>query len=774
VVCTGGFWGHFTGLFSGHSGHSTLGRRGSYYDASSADRSGTLADLVSSGSDPAILWGDEVLGYHLVNVSLHATAACLFATVLRRIRPGSGESNSRWQTGWLAASVFALHPVCVESVAWISEQKNTLSLVFYLLAALAHFRFDRDRRATSYVLALVLFVFALLSKSVTATLPAALLLFFYWQRGKLAWKRDVFPLLPWFAIGIGAGLFTAWVEHHYIGAWGAAYELTLLQRCFLAGRVTWFYLSKLLWPTNLIFIYPRWQVETTVGWSLWAVGFVAVIGGLWRGRKVSRAPLVAVLFFTGSLFPALGFFNVYPFIFSYVADHWQYLPCLGIIALAVYGMAGVAERLVERLPGPQRGVGRLAATALAVLLLALLFSLTWRQAGIYRNVETLYADTLAKNPACWLAHNNLGLSLMEAGSLTESIAHLEEAIRLKPDGADAYNNLGNALSKIPGHALESIAAFEQALRYYPDMAEAHSNLGWALINSPDRLQEGIAHLRIAVRLRPEFFRARNSLGIGLTKMPGRLPEAMAEFETALLYDPDYVASRINLGNALVTAGRFPEAIAQLERAWQTDPENPQIHYNLGTAFARAGKPVEAAAAFERSLKLQPANAEVENNLANVLAELGRDSDSISHYRAALQVDPNSAKTHFNLALALRAVGDGSEAIAHFRESLRLAPEVPEIWNALGSFLFRLGKLSDAAIAYREAVGLRSESALFQNNLGIALTENRQFEEAITHLRIAVQLEPGFADAHHNLGVALQQAGRTEEAAAEFKASGRKP
>ncbi|HEY5227264.1 MAG TPA: hypothetical protein VIJ19_01930, partial [Opitutaceae bacterium] len=255
-------------------------------------------------------WGDRVVGYHLANVALHALAAILFAVVLARIRTGSGAAARPGPGEWLAAGLFALHPVCAESVAWISEQKNTLSLVFYLLSAIAYLRFDRERSRGFYALGLGLFVLALLSKSVTATLPAALLLVLAWRRGRLGWRRDVLPLAPWLAIGVASGLFTAWVERFYIGARGQAYDLGLLERVFLAGRVVWFYLGKLLWPADLAFIYPHWRVAATFTWSLGFLAVVAAAAILGRLRARTAAPLVAFLFFVGSLLPALGFFNV--------------------------------------------------------------------------------------------------------------------------------------------------------------------------------------------------------------------------------------------------------------------------------------------------------------------------------------------------------------------------------------------------------------------------------------------------------------------------------
>jgi tetratricopeptide (TPR) repeat protein len=720
------------------------------------------------------LWGDSVLGYHSINIGLHATAACLFALLLGRVRPGTDGPCRRPGTEWLAAAVFALHPVCVESVAWISEQKNTLSLVFYLLAALAYLRFDRDRKWGWYALALGLFMLALLSKSVTATLPGALLLVQFWRRGRLSWRRNIVPLLPWFIIGAGAGLFTAWVEQNYIGARGQAYGLNLIERCFLAGRAVWFYLDKLVWPADLTFIYPRWQVAFDWQWSLGCLGLAATVGALWKLRRWSRAPLIALLLFVGSLFPALGFFNVYPFIFSYVADHWQYLPCLGMIALATESAAGLARRLVQRSSGVRRVVAGCTIAAAASGGLAVLFILTWRQCGLYRDVETLYSDTLAKNPGCWMAHNNLGERLSDAGSLPAAIAHFEQAIRLKPDCSDAHNNLGNALSKIPGRSTDAISELETALRLEPGMAQAHSNLGWVLINAPGRLTEGIAHLKTALELNPDYAETHYSLGVAYAKMPGRLPEAISEYEEAVRLKPDYADARNNLGNALVAADRISEAIVQLEWTLRIHPDDPKVCYNLGTALARAGRAPDAVVAFERALQIQPDNPDAHNNLGNVLTQLGRGPEAIAHYRAALRLDPNSLAAHVNLGRALRNVGDGQEAIGQFREALHLSPGSAEIWNSMGSVFFRLERHQEAMAAYEEAVRLQPGSAFFHNNLGIALTGAGRLDEAIVQLRTALQLAPGFADAHYNLAVALLQAGRTDEAAAEFTASGRAP
>jgi protein O-mannosyl-transferase len=319
------------------------------------------------------LWGDATLGYHLVNIAWHALAAILVAMILRRLAiPGAH----------LAAAVFALHPVCVESVAWITEQKNTLSAVFYLGAALLYVHFDLSRRKRFYFLALGLFGAALLCKTVTATLPGALLVIFWWQRGRLSWRRDVLPLAPFFALGAAAGVFTAWIERTMIGAEGARFAISAPERFLIAGRAVWFYLGKLVWPADLLFIYPRWHLDATAwGQYLYPAAALLWAAALWALRRRWRGPLAGSLYFAGTLFPALGFFNVYPFLFSFVADHFQYLATLGIITVASSGAALLLARCRSR--------QRLIGYGVCLALVATLGALTWRQSRMYNNLEAL-------------------------------------------------------------------------------------------------------------------------------------------------------------------------------------------------------------------------------------------------------------------------------------------------------------------------------------------------------------------------------------------------
>jgi tetratricopeptide (TPR) repeat protein len=559
------------------------------------------------------IWGDAVLGYHLMNVALHALAACLVVRIARRLSlPGA----------LLAGFVFALHPVCVEAVAWISEQKSTLSGVFYLAAALTYLHFDQTRRKSRYFVAFGLFLLALMSKTVTATLPAALLVVFWWQRGRIEGKRDVLPLVPWFAAGAGAGLFTAWVESspRLIGAEGAHYALSLLDRVLLAGRVPWFYAWKVLWPSNLMFIYPRWKMDAGEWWQyLFPLGMagVAVVFGLLARRN--RGPLAGFLFFAGTLFPVLGFLNVYPFRYSYVADHFQYLAALGIIVPVASGLTELARRISP---------GRIWAIALPAVLLTALGAATWQQSGLYRDYETLFRGTLARNPNSALLHNNLGVELMRTpGRVPEAQTEFEAAVRLEPDNAEYHDNLGLALAAMPGRLPDAIAEYQTALRISPGFEPAHLNLGLAWMAMPGRQEDAIAEYRKAIagyrktqRSAPNFWQPHLNLGIAYAQIPGREADAIAEYQAALRIKPDAELAHFQLGNAFHKMGRLEEAMAEYRTALQLKPDATDARYELAYALAEIpGRVPEAIAECRELLRISPNDGPGQELMASLLA-----------------------------------------------------------------------------------------------------------------------------------------------------------
>ena len=714
------------------------------------------------------LWGDHPLGYHLVTLLLHAGSAVLFALVLRRLF-ASDRAGPDAGIAWLAALLFALHPVHVESVAWITEQKNTLSLVFYLIAAAVYLRFDETRRPRTYVAALALFVLSLGCKTVTATLPAALLVIFWWKRGRLDWRRDVLPLLPWLALGAAAGLFSSWVEQTYVGAQGVDFSLPAIGRALVAGRAIWFYAGKLVWPFGLNFVYPRWTVDAAVWWQwLFPLGVLAVGAALWALRRRTRGPLAAFLFFVGSLFPVLGFVNLYGARYSWVWDHWQYLPDLGLLALIAAGLTAGWRRAALRL----RWLGPGLVAALAVLLGAL----TWAHCGMFHDDQTLYRATLARNPGCSLAHNNLGLVWSKMpGRLKDAIAEYEETLRLQPDYAGAHNNLGLAWSQMPGRLKDAIAQYKEALRLQPDSAEAHNNLGNAWAQVPGRLKDAIAQYVEALRLQPDSVEAHNNLGLVWAKMPGRLKDAIAQYEEALRLQPDYVEAHNNLG--LVWAkmpGRLKDAIAQYEEALRLKPDSAEAHNNLGVVWSKMpGRRKDAAAQYEEALRLKPDYAEAHNNLGLVWSQMpGRLNDAIAQYEEALRLKPDSVEAHNNLGNAWAQVpGRLKDAIAQYEEALRLQPDSVEAHYNLGNAWSQIpGGLNDAIAQYEAALRLQPDSAETHNNLGVVWSKMPgRLNDAIAQYEEALRLQPDSAEAHINLGNAWAQVpGRLKDAIAQYE------
>ncbi|HVN04810.1 MAG TPA: tetratricopeptide repeat protein [Bryobacteraceae bacterium] len=680
------------------------------------------------------MWGDAVLGYHLTNVLLHAASACLVVLIVRRLTlPGA----------WLAGMLFALHPVCVEAVAWITEQKSALSGVFYLAAALVYLRFDQSRRRSHYFLALVLFVLALLSKTVTATLPAALLVVFWWRRGRIDLRRDVLHLAPWLVLGAAAGLFTAWVERTYIGAKGAAFALSFAARVLLAGRVIWFYAAKLLWPVDLTFTYPHWTIDTGTWWQyLFPAGVLAVAIGLAVLARKHRGPLAAFLIFVGTLFPVLGFLNVYPFRFSYVADHFQYLASLALIVPAASVLTS--------------GLGRRSTMLVPAILLLVLGVLTWRQSGDYRDAETLYRATLARNPASWMAHTNLGVVLADTPSkLLEAIGEYRAALRLNPDDAQTHADLANALARTPGGLSEAVDQYRAALRLKPESVQTHSDLGVVLSQMPGRLPDAVAEFRAALRLNPNFAEAHHNLGVALTQMPGRMPDAIAEFQAALRIDPDYADARENLARTLAqTPGRAPEAIQTYEATLQTNPDDPEAHNNLGVALAQTpGRLSEAIAQFQAALSIRPDWADAHTNLGNALSQVpGRMPDAIAELQAALRLKPNDAEAHNDLGVALGQTGRMADAIVEFRAALRVDPNyVAAHLNLANALVQSPGHSQEAIAEYKEALRLKPDDAQAHNGLGVALAQTPgRMQDAIAEFQAALRLQPDYPEAHTNL------------------------
>jgi len=573
------------------------------------------------------LWGLNPTGYHWVNLVLHVANALLVSLVLARLKvPGA----------WLAGAIFALHPVQVESVAWITERKNVLMGFFFLLTLLAWIAFVDGRTKRPwlfYGLALILYVLALSAKTTACTLPAALFLILWLQRAPITWKR-VLQIVPFLVLGIAMGLLAMWWERYHQGTSRAVFTfLSPIERVLVASRAVWFYLSKLFWPSNLTFIYPRWDIAPAdlVDYT-WLLAGVITCGAIYFLRRyLGRSIEVAAGFFVATLSPVLGFIMLYTFRYTFVADHYQYLACIGPIALLSAGLVNLGGRFKN---------GRTIVVSAALCLVAVLGTLTWRQAAMYGDVDTLWRTTLARNAACWMAHNNLGIALFGKGQLDEAIAHYRRTLEMQPNFWDADYNLGTALLA-KGHVDEAIFYCEKAAKMQPNDPDTHVAFANALLQKK-RIDDAIAHYQKAVAIRPDYFLARFGLSHALLEK-GNFDAAIEHSQAASLIQPNNADCQTILAIALDEKGRSAEAIQHYEKALKISPQSVSALNNLAWLLAAGSNSslrngARAVQLAEQANQLSGGtNSLVLRTLAAAYAEAGEFGKAVETANAAIRV-----------------------------------------------------------------------------------------------------------------------------------------
>jgi Flp pilus assembly protein TadD len=575
------------------------------------------------------LWGLHPLGYHIVNVLLHSANALLVWLVLKRLAlPGT----------WLAAAIFALHPVQVETVAWITELKNTESTFFYLLALLAWMKFAGTNSQRFYTLTFLLYALALFGKTTACTLPAVMLLVLWWKREPISRQRWL-QVVPFLAAGLAMGLLSIWWEKH-LGNYQPRYglEFSPVERLLIATRAVWFYAGKLLWPVNLAFSYPRWNLNPSDPWQyLWAMGCALVAVCLWLGRHaLGRGPVAAIVFFVVVLSPMLGFIPLFTFYYTFVADHYQYLACVGPIALSAAVLTHFSQKWRINLSARYAG---------ALVFLLTLAVLTWRQACVYQDLGTLWRDTVAKNPDSWLAHNNLGIYLYREGHRKEAIDHYHKAIKINPDRSDAYYELG------------------------------------AVLGDEGRWDEAIENYRKAIQLNPDYAFALNNLGNALVAR-GQLDEAIQSYRRAVQLAPTYSTALNNLGVALAANGEFDEAIQSYRRAIQSNPRNSEPRVNLGLTLGELGRTREAAEQYRAALQLNPNLTTALNNLAWALAT--SPDDQFRNGTEAVRLAGHACElTHYTQPWFLGTLGAAYAETGRFPEAVAMAEKAGQIATATG-------------------------------------------------------------------------------------------
>ncbi len=654
------------------------------------------------------LWGLDPRGYHATNMLLHAAAAVLLWRLLSRLAmPGA----------WLAAAIFAVHPIQVESVAWITERKNVLSAALALGSLLAYLRFAPPEQAAigprgaaapprwrCYGLALALYVAALLSKTVTASLPAVLLVIYGWTRGRLT-GRDVAPLVPFFAVGLALAGLTVWMEKNHVGASGSEWDFSPVERGLIAGRAAWSYAGKLFWPHPLIFFYPRWTIDVHAWWQyLFPASALALVGGLWLARnQLGRGPLAAALIFGGVLVPALGFFNVFPFRYSFVADHFQYHAGIALIA-----WAAAAATLAARWLAIPRWMTPLAAAALLVPLVLVARQKTL----VYRDSTSLFADTIEANPSCWAAYHNLATQLAKQGNYLAAIEHFQAAVRLSPDDATPRNSLAWALYHLHSYD-EAAAELDRAMACVARPVErtrSYTFLGAVQIEQR-RFDEALANLDKAIELSPDagqphLYRGR------IRAIQGDIPAALACVEQALKLEPGVVEAVELHAQLLTVQGKYHRALTELNTLRPMMHDNPQWLVQIAGLHQALKEWRQAVANYDRALALDPKNAAAFRGRGDSHLGFGNQAAAIADYEASLKIEPSVSEVQNNLAWILATSPD-----AH----LRNAPRAIELAEAACAATAhgRPDLLSTLAAAHAEAGDFASAIAWSKKSVELA-------------------------------------------------------
>ena len=544
------------------------------------------------------LWGLDPVGFHVTSLVLHVVETLLIWVILRRLSiPGA----------YLAAALFALHPVNVESVAWIAQQRNMMAMLFLLLSILWYLKATRSHGgpwgrenpsslishpSSCYYLSLFAFALAMLSKGSAAVLPVLVLGIVWWLR-PLTW-RELLRIAPFLLLAAALTAVNVWFQTH--SQEEVIRSAGFTERLLGAGGVVWFYLYKAFLPLELAFIYPSWHIDAAdLLWWLPLSASLIVTAVLWRFRKGWGRPLLfAWGYFCVSLAPVLGFTDVGFMKYSLVADHYQHIAIIGVVALTAAGWGTWREQMRHK--APWAAISAAAAFAAACTLAFL----TWRQSGLYHDPVGLYQATLQKNPESWLAYNNLGAAWANSGRLQDGIDCFQRSLQLNPNYAEAHSNLGAALAR-SGRLQEAIEHYHRALKLKPDYANAHLNLGAALAMS-GRPQEAIECYQEALQLEPGCAEAYNNLGLVMAGT-GHPQEAIAHYETALRLDQAHADAHNNLGEALIKTGRLNEAIAHFQQTLRHRPDFTVAYFNLATAYAQLQQSSDAVAAAKKALEL---------------------------------------------------------------------------------------------------------------------------------------------------------------------------
>jgi tetratricopeptide (TPR) repeat protein len=597
------------------------------------------------------VYGANAGGHHLTNVLLHAATAMLLFMALARMTGGF------WRSA-LVAAFFAIHPLHVESVAWVSERKDMLSGLFFVLTLGSYVDYVRSPFSLRrYLLLIAAFALGLMAKPMLVTLPLVLLLLDYWplRRFPLRWQlvKEKVPLLLLSACSCGV---TLWAQRDALklnASLGTSFRIANALVSYVA------YLGQLCCPVGLAAYYPH-PAAHLPAWKM--ITALAVLAGLFAAALANwrRRPylLVGWLWYVGMLVPVIGLLQVGG---ASRADRYTYLPQIGLCLALTWGAADVCRSWSLR---------RWLSGITSALVLMLLMVGAWRQTSFWSNSENLWNHTLACTSRNRTAHLTLGIALAGQKRFDEALAQYQKALEIDPTCADTYNNMGLALAA-QGRPNEAITQYRKAMEMDPGDTEAYRHLGEAL-DGRGRHSEAIALFRQAVESRPDDAEARNHLGAALGQA-GSLDEATAQLEQALKLNSRYAEAHYNLGKVLVGRGRLDEALTHFEQAVAIKPDYANAQHNLATLLMAQGRLTEAGDHYREALQVAPNDADTHYGLGNVLMGLGQFDEATTHYRKALEIKPDSALVHNALGVVATARGRFDEALAHYQQARRIQP-----------------------------------------------------------------------------------------------------
>ena len=689
--------------------------------------------------------------HHLINLLFHIANTLLLFFILQKM------TGALWKSAFVSV-LFALHPLHVESVAWVAERKDVLSTFFWMLTIWSYVRYVECNGIKRYLQVNLFFILGLMSKPMLVTLPFVLILLDYWPLSRFNFYKNsksgtpkngqtIFKLIlektPLFILSASSCVATLYAQRSSIGSL-ESFSLDVRIGNALVSYIT--YLWKTIFPINLAVLYPHpgtLPFWTVIGSFVFLV-FVTSAAILY----IKKYPYFVTgwLWYLGTLVPVIGFVQVGA---QAMADRYTYIPLIGIFIIVVWGISDILSLCRYK---------SIIVNLLSVIVLSVLMTISWVQVGYWKDSTTLFKHAIKVTSDNFIINTNMGLLLTKKGDLHGGIQHYSEALRVNPDCAEAHNNMGNVLRDM-GKVAEAIYHFSEALRINPDFAEAHNNMGNALKDEGET-GEAVYHFSEALRIDPGCASAHVGLGILMAEQ-GRKGEAVEHYYEALRIAPEFIfiEAHNNLGNVLLSQGRVEEAIEHFTEVLRREPDNLMAHNNMGNALADQGRVNEATGHYYEALRTDPGNLRTLVNLGLVLADQGRCVDAIERFSEALRIDPDFAEAHNGLGVVLIHTGKVDEAISHFREALCINPDFREARDNLKKALdIHARIINDSIKNLQGAIEINPRDPVLHYEMGSIYKKGGMFDKAVEQYRKALDVQPGFIPALQGLALVYSAEG----------------